>query len=207
MFKQASSTDEGFPWNGDKPGPFPQYFGVNRSPHAIQTTALLQLFTGDIIDIARDNADEEVEESKQEESEFQKNKKRCLELNGGQAVFSYVYLVGPGCYENTTVQCGKCYRTTVDVSDATSPAFIPDIMEGYDWASGQYPTWTESIWKEFSARSFLKGQPSHDHLVFGVGVSVFLLSLVIVYWTDKYSSVIFPSSLGAEYRVNEAVAT
>ena len=30
------------------------------------------------------------------------------------------------------------------------------MQSGYDWASGRYPTWTESVWKGFSLRSFLQ---------------------------------------------------
>ena len=74
------------------------------------------------------------------------------------------------------------------------------MKSDYDWTSGQYPTWTESAWKGFSARSFLKGDPSHDHMVFGVGVSVFLVSLVLVWWTEKHAVVIFNVS-GSQYRM------
>ena len=132
-YKALSTTPEAYKEQQKK-----QLFIV--SPEDDMTEAIFKLF----------EQIKAVNEDMNRHIKFQKNKKRCLELNGGQAVYSYVYLVGPGCYDNTTVNCGKCYKTTVDVSDATSPAFIPDIMESYDWASGQYPTWTESIWKEFS---------------------------------------------------------
>ena len=122
-------------------------------------------------------------------------------------IYKYVFLVGPGCYEGNTVKCGKCYKTTVDKSSATSPAFIDEVQEGYDWSSGLYPTWTESVWKGFSGRSFLQGSPGHDQVVFGVGLSIFFLSFAFVWWADKNSDIIFTSQSGSEYRIDSNVET
>jgi len=205
MFKQASSTNEGFPWSGPKVNyPWPQYVGVTQSNHASQTEFLLQLLTGETVDLIKHVEDEE--ETKKHESDFAVNKTKCNEKNSNQSVYKYVYLVGPECYIESKVVCGKCYKTTVGHSDARSPAFIKEIKKNYDWSSGQYPTWTESVWKGFSAKSFLQGDPSHDYVVFGVGISVFLVSLILVWWTEKHSVIIFSES-GSEHRMDDTVAT
>ena len=202
MFREASATEEGFPWSGPTVDyPFPQYVGVTQSSHARQTHFLLQLLTGEIVDITEEN------DEKKEESEFVKDQEKCLRMNNNQVIYKYVFLVGPGCYEDNTVRCGKCYKTTVDKSSATSPAFIPEVQESYDWSSGRYPTWTESVWKGFSGRSFLQGDPGHDKLVFGVGFSVFFLSFAFVWWADKNSDLIFSSQSGSEYRIDNNVDT
>ena len=68
---------------------------------------LLQLLTGETVDITEDH------EKKKDDDEFSRNKTECNNKNSDQTVFSYVYLVGPGCYQNNTVTCGTCYKTTV----------------------------------------------------------------------------------------------
>jgi len=195
MFKQASSSDEGFPWDTQVPYPFPQYVGVTKSTHATLTKQLLQLLTGDVLKDGDDG------------DNFSDNKEKCEGRNSDQTVFSYVYLVGPGCYNDTVVTCGHCYQTLVRDTDATSPAFIKEVKKNYDWSSGRYPTWTESVWKGFSGKSFLKGSPDHDYMVFGVGVSVFLISLALVFWSEKHAVVIFSNLSGAEYRIENNVNT
>jgi len=89
------------------------------------------------------------------------------------------------------VECGSCYRTTVDSTSASSPAFLEGVTEDYDWASGLYPTWTESIWKVINARVFLRGDPSHDHGIFSLGVIILVLSLASVWWLQQKAHIIF----------------
>ena len=179
MFRRAASQEAGFPWSGPEVSyPFPQYVGVTRSTHATQTQQLLQLLTGEEVAPPPDyNLPSEITDGKKpEESQFSRDKAACLERNSDQTTFSYVFLVGEdSCYNATTVTCGHCYRTTVAATSATSPAFIKEVwishnkffiiniiltrvqvQSGYDWASGRYPTWTESVWKGFSLRSFLQ---------------------------------------------------
>jgi len=205
MFRQASATEEGFPWSGPSVNyPFPQYVGVTQSSHARQTQFLLQLLTGDIVAITQA---EEGDEKKKEESQFVRDQEKCLNMNNNQVIYKYVFLVGPGCYDGNTVKCGQCYKTTVDKSSATSPAFIEEVQRSYDWASGLYPTWTESVWKGFSCRSFLQGSPGHDQMVFGVGLVIFFLSFAFVWWADKNSDLIFSSQSGTEYRIDSTLET
>jgi len=195
MFHQASSPGQGFPWDGKTVNySFPQYVGVNPSTHTLLTKQVLQLLTGQKIPLDQNSTD------------LSEQKSACLAKNSHQSVYTYSFLVGPDCYNGSTVTCSSCYQTTVGQSDASSPAFEDDVMESYDWAGGKYPTWTESIWKEISGRSFLRGDPAHDHLVFGVGVTLFLVSLVSVWWVEKNAVLIFPHS-GGEYRLGGNIDT
>eukprot|EP00090_Calanus_glacialis_P006390 TRINITY_DN14985_c0_g1_i1.p1 TRINITY_DN14985_c0_g1~~TRINITY_DN14985_c0_g1_i1.p1 ORF type:complete len:720 (+),score=264.67 TRINITY_DN14985_c0_g1_i1:64-2223(+) len=196
VFHEASSPNQGFPWDGKKiDHPFPQYVGVNPSPHTLLTKQVLQLLTGQKVPL-----------DDQSDDDISTQKSACLAKNSQQTVYSYSFLVGPGCYNGSTVTCGSCYQTTVAQTEAGSPAFLEDVMESYDWASGKYPTWTESIWKKITARSFLQGDPGHDHLVLGVGVSVFLVSMLSVWWVEKNAVLLFPHS-GGEYRLGANIDT
>ena len=87
--------------------PWPQYVGVTASNHASQTQLLLQLLTGQVVEIS-DNM-----EKKDDNDQFSRNRTECLKKNSDQSVYQYSYLVGPGCYTNNTVTCGACYKTTV----------------------------------------------------------------------------------------------
>ncbi|XP_069684848.1 nicastrin isoform X2 [Periplaneta americana] len=87
---------------------------------------------------------------------------------------------------------GGCIKTTMNYSLAISPAFvIPD----YNWASGSYPTWTESVWREFSVRMFLKPSRSHENLTLSLGIVALLLSFLIVYFANSRSQILFGNPL------------
>ena len=73
---------------------------------------------------------------------------------------------------------------------------VSPIMEDFDsWSQEdgdlKYPTWTESIWKTINARLFLQGSPAHDQGIFVLGILVFAISVVSMFWIDKKSNVIF----------------
>ena len=52
-----------------------------------------------------------------------------------------------------------------------------------------------------------QGDPSHDHLVLGLGVSIFLASLALVWWGEKHAVIIFSNMAGAELRIDSSVNT
>ena len=54
---------------------------------------------------------------------------------------------------------------------------------------------------------FSQGDPSHDHLVLGLGVSIFLASLALVWWGEKHAVIIFSNMAGAELRIDSSVNT
>lgn len=92
---------------------------------------------------------------------------------------------------------GECRKTTQNISDAYSPAFI---IENYDWKSGQYSTWTESTWRELSARIFLKPSITHEALTLAIGLVTLIISFVFVFLLNSRSDVLFgdsTSSVGA----------
>ncbi|CAM1332152.1 NCSTN (predicted) [Pycnogonum litorale] len=79
-----------------------------------------------------------------------------------------------------------CVRSLVKEHDAISPAF-----EEKDWTSTRYSTWTESRWNSFSIRMFLKPSLSHEVMTLCVGISVFVVSLIFVYFVSKKSDTLF----------------
>jgi len=190
MFQAATSSIGGSSFPNH---PFPQYVGVNPSPHTLYTKQVLQLLTG-------------VQTTVEEDEDVSEEKAACLAKNSDQSIYSYIFLAGAGCYNGSSVTCGSCYQTTVGHTQAGSPAFLEEVVGSYEWGSGKYPTWTESIWKEISGRSFLQGDPRHDQLVLGVGVAVFLVSLLTVWWVEKNAVLLFPQS-GCEYRLGDNIVT
>jgi len=185
LFHEASEPGN-YPWiftpDSRRKTPFPQYVGVRSSYHTLMTKLLLQYLTG---------TPEPLDTEDSNNTDITEAKKDCLAKNQNQNVYRFVFLVGEACYTNSGVECGKCYKTTVDTTEAASPAFLDGVMEDYDWSSGKYPTWTESIWKVISGRLFLQGSPAHDHGIFAMGIIILGLSLVAVFWLDKNSAVIF----------------
>lgn len=83
---------------------------------------------------------------------------------------------------------GECRVTTQNFSLALSPAF-EEI--GYNFKSNQYSTWTESTWKDLSARIFLRPSATHESLTFSLGFVVMILSFVIVYLINSKADVLF----------------
>lgn len=125
MFKESSRSDTGFPWSGPQVSrPWPQYVGVNVSPHAKLTKQLLQLLTGTKVELEQEET--EPTDKAKHQTDWERQTEKCLAARSDSdpPEVSYVYLVGPGCYNHTTVHCGHCYRTSVSHSEATSPAFI-----------------------------------------------------------------------------------
>ncbi|KAJ3651438.1 hypothetical protein Zmor_017482 [Zophobas morio] len=89
---------------------------------------------------------------------------------------------------NTTM----CYRITMNFTEAVSPAFI---IDGYDWSSGQYSTWTESIWGDIKLRVFLKPSAAHENMTIAVGSMVFILALLLVYFVKSRAHILFAPQL------------
>ncbi|XP_058812437.1 nicastrin [Topomyia yanbarensis] len=86
---------------------------------------------------------------------------------------------------------GECHLTTQNFTQAMSPAFLND---SYDFASGRYSTWTESTWREMSARIFLRPSASHETLTLSVGLIVLVISFVLVFLINSRSEVLFNQS-------------
>lgn len=78
----------------------------------------------------------------------------------------------------------------MNFSEALSPAFV---IENYDWSSGTYSSWSESVWQQFSVRIFLKPSRRHEVITLVSGILVFLISFVIIGWFSSKSDMIFPT--------------
>lgn len=90
---------------------------------------------------------------------------------------------------------GVCVRTTQNYSAALSPAFrIPN----YDYASGEYSTWTESTWNSMSARIFLRPSPTHEAFTLSIGLITLIISFLIVYMVNAKTDVLFGNCGSAE---------
>ncbi|KAH8278521.1 hypothetical protein KR018_004353, partial [Drosophila ironensis] len=87
-------------------------------------------------------------------------------------------------YNNT----GECRLTTQNYSYALSPAFL---IDGYEWNSGQFSTWTESTWSQFSARIFLRPSNVHQISTLSAGIVVLVISFCLVYIISSRSEVLF----------------
>jgi len=94
-------TPKGYPYVGvvtDEP--FPQYISVHSSYHTEMTKQILQYVTGEPV------SDQECEDI----DECQSN---CYDKNKDQQIYSYQFLVGPDCHNETGAFCAVCYRTSV----------------------------------------------------------------------------------------------
>lgn len=148
----------------------PTYVGVTHGDGAykalsLRTRHLLAMVSGDPLDI---------------------NKTACINSDHNE-IYHYYWM---GEYESNN-SSGTCYRSTVKTSYAVSPAFE---IEDYDWASGEYSSWTESRWETFSVRIFLKASSLQAVSIFVFGVVVLLLSFAVTYWVETNSALLFPPS-------------
>ncbi|XP_014257136.1 nicastrin [Cimex lectularius] len=85
---------------------------------------------------------------------------------------------------------GVCLNTTLKFTPAISPAFL---INDYDWTSGRYPTWTESVWDENSLSMFMKPSRRDEIIIFTTGVFTFLTTYVAVFFVkQKADNLFFP---------------
>ncbi|XP_047523406.1 nicastrin [Pieris napi] len=156
-------------------GPAPLYVGVATwaSTPAVYAGHLLALLTG----VHLDN-----------------NKTVCDELS--EPGFSYYYLRG---WNNT----GVCIQTTMNFSQAVSPAFI---KTDYDFTSNEFSTWTESVWQTMWARVFVTAGGSGAKLAGITGAIATIIAAFITYWLSVNSAVVFPSSIDAPNPILRSVS-
>ncbi|KAI5705556.1 hypothetical protein M8J75_016366 [Diaphorina citri] len=85
---------------------------------------------------------------------------------------------------NITVEnAGYCNKNLVNFTAAVSPAFT---IDGYNWSSGTYPSWSESVWMKLGLRMFMKPSPSYEKLVFLSGLGVLAVSFLCVLSLKKH---------------------
>ncbi|XP_050535168.1 nicastrin isoform X2 [Daktulosphaira vitifoliae] len=81
-----------------------------------------------------------------------------------------------------------CYLTTSNYSEAVSPAFI---ISDYDLSSHEFSTWTESVWHEVQIRMFLKQSFQMQIVILVLGISIFLISFIIIHRVNSQSDSYF----------------
>lgn len=188
---------ESYPWTTAaakrKTTPWPQYVGVRSSTLTAITKQFFQYMTGDDVEVPQEEEDMMAEDDSL--PDLAAKRQKCLDMGKKQHVFTYVFLVNDTHFNKSDTiskpSDGVCFKTTVFMSPASSPAFLDNIVDSYDWSSGLYPTWTESIWKVISGRIFLRASPSQDYWTLATGLVVLVVSFVVVYWTEKNAHLIF----------------
>ncbi|XP_028165735.1 nicastrin [Ostrinia furnacalis] len=95
--------------------------------------------------------------------------------------FSYLYLKG---WNHT----GICIRTTMNFSQAISPAFT---SRDYDFTSGMYSTWTESVWQLISARVFVSASGGGARAALIAGLVATAIAAFLTFWIKSNSQRIF----------------
>lgn len=63
----------------------------------------------------------------------------------------------------------------------------------YDFKSGLYSTWTESVWETFGVRMFLKPSPAAERLSMILGGITAVVSFVLVWFINSRASILFES--------------
>ncbi|GFR81885.1 nicastrin [Elysia marginata] len=157
--------------------PYPFYVGVYSSQQTRELStlvySLMARFTGDKVDLSESDCKEN------------ENDKR----------YSYLYVQGTLKGKGQERE-GWCLKSLVHKSDALSPAFI---IDGYDWKSGKYSTWTESRWggesDSIRVRLFLVPSKQLQVSILVFGIVVLVLSLLIVYWCSIHATHIFTNRL------------
>lgn len=163
--------------------PWPMYVGVDwRSQyHGIYTRNVLALLTGE-----RLSEDYRLDNCTRPETQ-------------DQDAFEYLFLKTeetPSWWDqskpcNESEECGFCYKTLSFIGPAVSPAFV---IDNYNFSSLEYKAWAESQWKTSSARIFLKASPSLESGYLAAGIVTLIFSFIVVFWLDRYSSLIFEGS-------------
>lgn len=110
------------------------------------------------------------------------NRTRCHELD--HLGYSYYWLRG---WNHT----GVCIQTTMNMSPAVSPAFN---ITDYDFSSGMYSTWTESVWQAMWARMFVSAGGSGARTACGTGVAATLIATLLTFWLKKHAHIVFSDS-------------
>ncbi|XP_071515455.1 nicastrin [Panulirus ornatus] len=94
-------------------------------------------------------------------------------------------------YYFSSINNGTCVQSTVRKTEAMSPAFL---IEGYDWQSGEYSTWTESGWQLTKVMIFLRPSMIEEITLVCVGAASLVLSLCLVYCMNKRADLLFGST-------------
>lgn len=118
------------------------------------------------------------------------NETECHNNASTDQVFQYIWVVSPHWQDPTSAKV--CLQTTMNFSAAVSPAFV---IEGYNMSSGNYSTWTESVWPELTAKMFLKPSFQQEVMTLSLGIAVLILSYACVLFIKVRKEVLFSPGL------------
>ncbi|KAK3912031.1 Nicastrin [Frankliniella fusca] len=113
------------------------------------------------------------------------NETHCHNNVSTDQVYQYIWANSKW---NDSASPKVCLQTTMNFSDAVSPAFV---IEGYNMTSGQYSTWTESVWPELTAKLFVKPSFRHELMTLSLGVTVLVLSFAGVLFIKVRKEILF----------------
>ncbi|CAH2099957.1 unnamed protein product [Euphydryas editha] len=117
------------------------------------------------------------------------NRTACDRLD--EPGFSYYWLKGWN-------HSGVCIQTTMNFSQAVSPAFI---KADYDMTSGEFSTWTESVWQAMWARVFVSAGGGGARLAAIAGALATVAAALLTYWLQRHAALVFrdaPASLHSD---------
>ncbi|XP_045455287.1 nicastrin [Melitaea cinxia] len=117
------------------------------------------------------------------------NRTACDQLH--EPGFSYYWLKGWN-------HSGICIQTTMNFSQAISPAFV---KADYDMTSGEFSTWTESVWQAMWARVFVSAGGGGARLAAVAGVLATSAAALLTFWLQRHATLIFldaPASLHSD---------
>ncbi|KAJ0181165.1 hypothetical protein K1T71_003250 [Dendrolimus kikuchii] len=98
---------------------------------------------------------------------------------------------------------GVCIQTTMNFSQALSPAFV---ITDYDMKSGDYSTWTESVWQTMWARVFVSAGGGGATVAVISGCIVTVVAALLTYWLKRHAAIAFAKAPAAVV-VNEDAAS
>lgn len=179
LFNATISPDDASALSQNKQ-PYPFYVSVSTTKN--QVTSLVQrilaYYTGTVVQNATKSSCDVSSDDKEQR-------------------YSLLWMQGP--QEKEGGRNGVCYKSTVTLTKAESPAFQSDY-DDYDWSSYKYSTWTESRWEIFKVRVFLLPSQRFQTQVLAGGVIILILSLIIVYFFSARAEVLFAkNSSSREY--------
>ncbi|XP_069354444.1 nicastrin isoform X1 [Maniola hyperantus] len=148
----------------------PLYVGVAAwaSPPAVYAGHLLALLTGSHLHVNRSACDKNADTG-----------------------FSYYWLRGWN-------RSGVCVETTMNFSQAVSPAFI---KSNYDMTSGEFSTWTESVWQALWVRVFVRASGAGARLAAAVGALATAAAAALTFWLQRHAARVFvdaPASVSSD---------
>ncbi|XP_061712940.1 nicastrin [Cydia pomonella] len=97
---------------------------------------------------------------------------------------------------------GVCIETNMNFSEAISPAFI---VPEYDFTSGEYSTWTESVWQAMWARVFVSAGGGGASAALAAGVVLTVFTALLTYWLQRNVRHVFVNAPRPSIHSSDAV--